>query len=416
MTRQHEKYPLDAAWDRHIIDRDRYLAITSNVMIRLQLRGALGYQCVARAVGRWTRLHPYLHSRLREKSDGTSWRGWLEPLSGALSLHAAHTISAAGVIGDRLHQRIKLRVGPLLLLGFCATDDGGQLEMTMSHALGDGMSALYLCADLLALLDDPDGSTFVSSIAGRPAPCATDYSSEAAVPVAPIFNMNTLPGAALEDDGPDDWQMRALDLGRYAALSDWLQRRNICAAPEDLIHWHIQRAATDAGEPAPTPAVIQSYRELLAPALRRRTANEALFSRIAVPSVTAVPQREWLEDFHRRRRQSVSIARVLAQRQFILALNQALADGRGVSAARQTLRALQRGNVFATNNYGDIDRCFPQTRHITLQWLDIQDAAPNDELRFWSLGGKLYANLSGNARRIALWSDALRRLEATSTT
>lgn len=416
MTQRQDEYPLDAAWDRHIIDRDRYLSITSNVIIRLQLRGALDRRHVIRAVGRWTRSHPYLHSRLREKIDGDGWRGWLEPLPGQLPLCDGYEAREAGAAGDDLHRRIKLRVGPLVILRFCATNDGGQLELTVSHLLGDGMSALYLCADLLALLDSPDRPAFVSSIPGRAAPRAADYALLAAAPDTPALDLNALAHAAPEGDETDDWRMQALTLGRHAALSDWLQRRRILAAPEDLIHWHIQQAAAEAGVPAPAPAVIQSYRALLPPALRRRTANEALFSRLSALDIASVPQRDWLEDFHRKRLQAADVERVLAQRRFILALNRALAASQSVSAARQTLRALRRGRVFATNNYGDLDRCFPQTRRITLQWLDIQDAAPNDELRFWSLGGKLYANLSGDGRRIALWRDALRRLAATSAT
>ncbi len=404
---------LDDGWDLHMIDRERYLGISSNIVVRASLRHAWPVAHWQEAVRRWLVHHPYLNARV-VGVDGDS-EFVLVPASGALltcgSIGRTSFTQRLTKPSELCWHRFRFRRGPLAKVDVLAASGQTLVELAITHLIGDGMSLLYLFADLLVCLVAGSDN---SPLPGEGAPRLIFNPDN--IRLSRIEGEPQLPAPAIssgdntDDYAPSRYWHGVLSRSVIDGLGDWLKGNRINAGITDVLFLIAHRALKVERQPLPL-AVIQSCRNLVPPAMRRQIGNLSVYSQIdsaRLPSAT-IPH-EWLAALCIQRRNAAAKEKWCQQQRFVRKLNQSMRHYQDLDVIRRFLHQLMRGNQFSVNNYGDFASYFithPASEAVldSILDIDIQDASPTQEMRLLSVRGSTFVNICLHADTLPAGGD-----------
>lgn len=159
------------ATSRRLVGLERAMCITDehtpfNVVAVLRIEGELPAAAVRDALDRLQQRHRLLRAGIAKEGDGYAFRF---EVAGPIPLATRDRPAGDGWIEaaqDELHRRLDLAKGPLARCLYLCGPSGGDLVVTLHHAILDAASAVHFFGELLALcagVAPPDGDADLSA-------------------------------------------------------------------------------------------------------------------------------------------------------------------------------------------------------------------------------------------------------------
>ena len=379
---------------------NRYLKSSLNIVVKTRINKAIRESILESATYALTQKHPYLTGQISYDKSNLSPTPFQFTTNTAYRIHTEHTNtqiytlnSVMRSISSFLFHDFNYEQGEFIKIKFWQTQNETVIEMACAHYIGDVTAVLLLMKDLLSFIDL---NLSESPITAHPQ-TRTPYNEKR-------YNWGALP----EDNSPlpippdnaekKEWPKREMDFGRYKIpleqfneIKQYLKQKDIKASATDYFYYVVQKIMVEhVNKPFPL-AVIQTYRHLLENEKDREEIKSlAMFGYIDTPNNLLNTPKEWIEHFNRQRQEKLTLPARQQSMNRLRSLNNTLHQC-SVEEGKRLLLMMPK-DFFAFNNYGNIDPIFADTTHFKIIDIDIQDAAPGQEVRMYGVNNHVYFN------------------------
>lgn len=391
-------YPLDRFWDRQILDRDRYLGMSSTATARVLLPRDKAKQSWEQVAGQLARRHPYLSCRVREESGAAVLSETSRPV---LELREA-SYQEAGLLwqshSDLCGHRFRMRRGPLAMLRVTSAPQLEVVELAFSHLLGDALAAIGALGDasILRMSDkkaEDLGPVPVPRLA-IPEDMVGDGDLQARLIELSGLQKEAAPAAAKEII----YFQECINAELFSIFKKWLKEKSINAGAVEMLLLAILRVYASQGR-KPCLAAIESHRPLHYSGTDLTWGNMAIYGQLAEIQIDPLSPPDtgaWLEACRRMRKQLIAPDQVARHHSFVAALNHVVARSQDLNAIRRLIGSFMHGDHLVVNNLGNFNEVFGLAGPHVLG-LGMNDGAQIQDLRLMTLCGRLYCNLSFHA-------------------
>lgn len=385
----------------HLILVEKYQSSSVNIVIKAKIGVALSAETLKKASLLLVEQHPYIYSKYYSEENFDKFRYFyddLEGFNGDIELTKIKDEDSSILMNSLSEMRtyqFNHEAGELFKISAYQGESTTVIELAASHIIGEVLSIIQLMGDYIRFIDK-----FLSNMS----PVIqknkkyffneSDFSWDKCQYNDLGFNVN-LPNE--EIDNP--WDMPKVNLKRYKIKVDsfnkikkWLADNSIKAKVSDVFYYVANKVLAEKLGRNIDMWLILSYRnKAINEEAKNSLYNFAFFSPVNNDCFDCGSIKSWLESFFNYREKLVTPEGVCLSRNVFYSLNNAM-EGKDVALGKNIMNSIVKLPDFAFNNFGRIDSYIGELNNISVEDFEIQDGAPIQEIRYFSLNDKIYFN------------------------